>query len=279
VRLLSGLILFATSLAMAAPPVTERRPFSYTLHGQRIEDPYHWLEGSAAPEGTTDPALDADVARWTDEQNAHTRAVLDALPGRAIVSAELRELLSLDSWGIPREAGEWLFYSLRRGAEAQPVLYAQQGPSGERRELLNVNSLDAAGQLALAWYSPSRDGRRVAFGTYRAGDENTRCRVLETATGRWLDDEIEGRVDAVQWLDDGDHFVVRKLADARNPYSGQITLHKLGRAASEDPIRFEQYKDGPLATTCPRRSSTSAAAGSWSRTTPARTRTTSGSTT
>jgi prolyl oligopeptidase len=99
-----------SSLVVAAPPATERRPFVYTQHGQRVEDPYHWLEGSAAPELTApDPKLDAEVGRWTDEQNAYSRAVLDALPGRAAVSAELERLLSLDAFGTPREAGEWLF--------------------------------------------------------------------------------------------------------------------------------------------------------------------------
>ena len=38
------------SAAARTPPATPRRPFAYTLHGERIEDPYHWLEGSAAPE-------------------------------------------------------------------------------------------------------------------------------------------------------------------------------------------------------------------------------------
>jgi hypothetical protein len=66
-------------------------------------------------------------------------------------------------------------------------LYVARGAEGEPRELLNVNRLDSSGQLALAWYEPSRDGRYVAFGTYRAGDENTSCRVLEARTGEWLD--------------------------------------------------------------------------------------------
>ncbi|HEY9183124.1 MAG TPA: hypothetical protein VIQ99_07990, partial [Gammaproteobacteria bacterium] len=130
--------LLVSSLVMAAPPATERRPFVYVEHGQRLEDPYRWLEGSAAPELTQpDPDLDAQVSRWTDDQNAYSRAVLDALPGRAAVSAELERLLSLDAFGIPREAGEWLFYSLRRGDEAQPVLYVQRGVDGEPRELIN----------------------------------------------------------------------------------------------------------------------------------------------
>jgi prolyl oligopeptidase len=218
--------------------------------GERIEDPYAWLEGRPTPEAAApDPALEADIARWTASQNDYARAVLDALPGRAAVNAELEALLSLDTWGTPQEAGEWLFYALRRGNEAQPVLYVARGHDGAPRELLNVNRLDASGQLALAWYEPSNDGRYVAFGTYRAGDENASCRVLETATGVWLDDEITGRVDPVDWLDDERHFVVRRLKDAANPYSGQIALHRLGRAFADDAILFEQYTEGPLATT------------------------------
>lgn len=238
------------SFVLTRVPTTERRTFDYTLHGQRVKDDYRWLEGSAAPEcAAAEPELDAAVARWTISQNAYARTVLDALPGRAAVNAELEALLSLDAFGVPREAGDWLFYSLRRGAQAQAVLYVQLGLDGEPRELLNVNRLDASGQLTLAWYRPSLDGRHVAVGTFRAGDENTRCQVLETATGRWLPDEIFGRVDPVAWFDDGQHFVVRRLRDAANPYSGQVLLHQLGRAAGDDPVLFEQYADGPLATT------------------------------
>src|SRR5690606_8757525 len=145
--------------------------------------------------------LDAAVAAWTDAQNEHTRSVLDALAGRSELSQELRALLSLDNWGVPRMAGEWLFYTLRSGDAAQPVLYARQGENGEPRMLLDVNALDAQGLVALDWYRPSPDGRYVAFGTYRAGDELTTCYVLETATGEWLADEIRGRVDPVEWLD------------------------------------------------------------------------------
>jgi prolyl oligopeptidase len=236
-------------LTLSAPPVTVRQPFSYVLHGERIEDPYRWLEGGAAPEAASDPALDAAVTRWTDEQNAYARSVLDALPGRATVSAELEALLSLPAWGTPQDAGNWLCFTLRSGNEAQAVLYVAHGQDGEPRELVNVNRLDPSGQLALAWYEPSRDGRYVAFGTYRAGDEKTICRVLETRTGEWLADEVAGRVDPVDWLDDGQHFVVRRLKDAANPYSGQITLHRLGRPPAEDAVLFEQYAEGPLATT------------------------------
>jgi prolyl oligopeptidase len=250
----------------ATPPDTEKRPYTYFLHGVEVEDPYHWLEGSDAPEAEArDAALDAAVGEWTDAQNMYTRSVLDALPNRDQFAGELAKLLSLDAWGIPRIAGDRLFYSLRRGDQAQPVLYVQPlttgpGDSGnaagsgvaagaDADVLLDVNALDESGLLALDWYRPSPDGRYVAFGTYHAGDENTTARVLETATGSWLEDEIPGRVDAVEWLDDGRTFVVRRLSDPENPYSGQILLHQLGRSVADDPVLFEQYTEGPLATT------------------------------
>jgi prolyl oligopeptidase len=236
--------------AAAAPPPTERHPVTYSLHGRELSDPYRWLEGSAAPElRGADPALDAAVAAWTDAQNAYTRATLDALPGRAVLAAELRGLLSLDQWGTPRIGGDLIFYTLRRGDEAQPVLYVQHGAEGEPRVLLDVNALDPSGLLALDWFRPSDDGRYVAFGTSHAGDENTTLYVLDTATGTRLPDRIEGRVDPVTWLADNERFVVRRLSNPADPYSGQILLHRLGAAAGGEPILFEQYTDGPLATT------------------------------
>lgn len=247
----AGLLAWGLALtAAAAPPETERRDLTYSLHGRELTDPYRWLEGSAAPElaSAADPALDAAVSAWTDAQNAYTRATLDALPGRDALGAELAELLSLDSWGIPQIGGDWIFYTLRRGDAAQPVLYAQRGRDGEPRVLLDVNARDAAGLLALDWFRPSLDGRYVAFGTSHAGDENSTLHVLETATGEWLPDEITGRVDPVIWLADHESFVVRRLADADDPYSGQILLHRLG-ADDADPVLFEQYAEGPLATT------------------------------
>ena len=251
---LALLITTGTTMTTNAPaqtrPETERRPFSYELHGEIIEDPYHWLEGSHAPEVPgEDVELDERVSQWTDLQNGYTREILEALPGREALEAELSQLLSRDAYGIPRMAGDWLFYTLRRGDQAQPVLYVQRGETGEPRVLLDVNSLDETGLLALDWYRPSPDGRWVAFGTYSAGDELTTAFVLETATGEWLSDRIEGRVNPVQWLEDGEHFVVRRLSVSDDPYSGQITLHRIGRDAAQDPVLFEQYTEGELATT------------------------------
>ena len=252
-------VFFSFSLIMSlelsaqtkvVPPVSKQDVVVDDMHGEKIEDPYRWLEGSDAPEITApDEALDERVGEWTDAQNAYTRARLDNLPGRKVLVDRLREIFEVDDIGAPRRRGDSYFNAERRGKQSQPVLYVRDGLDAESRALLDVNTLDAKGLTALAWYSPSQDGTLVAFGTYLAGDENATLNILETKTGHWLADEIPGKVGGVQWLPDGSGFLYRRLADLDNPYSGQIKFHKVGRHHSQDGLIFEQYKEGPLATT------------------------------
>ncbi len=244
-----GMALSSLSPA-APPPPTEISLVRETLHGLEITDPYRWLEGSAAPElPGPDDALDARVAEWTGLQNAYTRTLLDALPGREALLARLRSLFEIDSIGLPTRRGHLLFNAERRGEQNQPVLYLRDGLDGSPRVLLDVNLLDPEGLTTLAWHAASPDGSLVAFGLYRSGDENATLHLMESATGEWLADEIPGKVTGVHWLPDGAGFIYRKLADLENPYSGQIRFHRVGRHHSRDPILFEQYKEGPLATT------------------------------
>jgi prolyl oligopeptidase len=68
-------------------------------------------------------------------------------------------------------------------------------------------------------------------------------------SGAWLADEIPGKVGEVYWTPDSKGFFYSRLADVKNPYSRQVKFHKLGTHHRQDPVLFEQYKEGPLATT------------------------------
>jgi prolyl oligopeptidase len=230
-------------VAILPPPPTPQRPVSETLHGTEITDPFRWLEGDAKG-GVTD-----EVAKWTDAQNARTRAVLDALPGRASVEARLRELMEVTAVSAPRMARKRYFHTKREGKQNQPVLYVRDGHDGKSRVLIDPNTLDKDGLVTLSWAKPNHDGTLLAFGTYRAGDENTVCQVLDVNSGKWREDRIEGRVEEPDWLPDSSGFFYQRLADVKNPYSAQVCFHRLGDKQSADRVLFEQYKEGPLATT------------------------------
>ncbi len=244
------LIVTSGALAQEGPPPTEAKSVVDEVHGQRIEDPYRWLEGSAAPEiEGVDAALEAKVGAWTDAQNAYTRRVLDNLPGRSALEGRLRELMSVGMVGSPRMAGNRYFYSKREGDQAQSVIWMREGLDGEPSVLLDPNTLDPEGLTTVSWFAPNPSGELLAFGMYRGGDENSTLYVLDVVSGEWLADEIPGKVRGCDWMPDGHSFFYRRLADLENPYSGRVQFHRLGRHPRQDPILFEQYTEGPLATT------------------------------
>ncbi|HSN69561.1 MAG TPA: prolyl oligopeptidase family serine peptidase [Thermoanaerobaculia bacterium] len=243
--------LALTAAQAADAPKTEAQPVKETIHGVEIVDPYRWLEGSAAPElaGKKDAELDARVSAWTDAQNAYTRSVLDALPGRKALEEKLRPLMEVGTVNAPSMRRDRYFFSKRDGKQAQPVYFVQVGAKGTPKVLLDANALDAAGLMAPSFLAPNHDGTLAAFGLYYAGDENTTLYVIDVDTGVWLADEIAGKVGGVQWTPDSKGFFYSKLADVKNPYSRQIRYHRLGTHARQDALLFEQYKEGPLATT------------------------------
>ncbi len=243
---LLALSLPAAAAPPAAPPPTEARPVTDVLHGESIVDPYRWLEGDEKG------ALTPEVNAWTDAQLAYTRQVLDNLPGRKAVEDRLRELMEVGAITAPRMRGNRYFYGKREGNENQARVFMREGLSGAPKLLLDPNTLDAKGLVTVSWTSPDPAGKLLAFGMYRAGDENSTLYVLDVDSGRWLADEIPGKVGGVDWLPDSTGFFYRNLENVKDPYSGQVMFHRLGTHPRQDVRLFRQYtkeENAKLATT------------------------------
>ena len=240
----------------AVPPTTKRTVVD-SLHGRTIVDDYRWLEGDVS-----DPRamgrVTPEVAAWTDAQNAYTRAVLDALPGRAELEDRLRPLLQIGSVTAPIERGGRYFHLRREGEQNQARVFVRGGLHGADRLLVDPEAVDPSGLTTIEWISPSPDGRRLAYGTYSAGDENTRLQLLDVDEGVTLPLVIPDKVRAPAWLPDGTGFVYRNLADPDDPYTGRVMYHPLpadprdDRGAANDHVLFRQLtkeEDAKLATT------------------------------
>ena len=230
-----------TPFFSAGVPVTDRIPVVDTLHGQTITDNFRWLEDA-----------DERVAAWTDAQNAYTRSVLDASPRRAHVEAQLRPLMEIGAVTAPAVRHSRYFYSRREGHQNQPLIYWREGPWGEDRLLVDPGALDASGLTAVEWISPSQDGRLLAYGTYRAGDENTTLNLLDVDSGRRRPLQIPNKTQAPDWLPDGSGFVYHNLADPNDPYTGRIMFHRRDTDPAADVLLFRQFtaaENEKLATT------------------------------
>ena len=213
-------------------PTSPREAVTDTWHGERVVDPYRWLEGASDR-----------ITAWTDEQNARTRAVLGAIPARARFAARLRDLLAVGLLTTPRPAGPWLFHTRREGTQKQAVLYARRGVAGADRVLIDPNALDDKGLVTLDWYYPSFDGRFVAYGLSRGGDEMSTLYVVETETGRDTGEKIpHTQRSTVAWVDDGFYYTVHPapgtVPAGDEHYYRRVRFHRLGDVRTPDDLVF-----------------------------------------
>jgi prolyl oligopeptidase len=206
-----------------------------------LEDSYRWME----QEGE-------EFHRWLEEQAAHARSVLDALPRRASLLARIRSL----GGALPQisglsMAGERIFYLWREADARVPVLIMRDpdGVSGQQlgpsRVLFDPDRGPGEGHHAIDWYVPSPDGRYVACGVSPSGSERSTLRVLDADRGVVLDDTIPPTIAFafVSWLEGNRSFVYHRFPDppagsppARRRLDSRSCLHRLGTDPEGDVV-------------------------------------------
>jgi prolyl oligopeptidase len=216
----------------ASVPPTKSAPVVDTLHGVQITDDYRWLEPLEKES--------SEVAEWTTAQNDYTRAQLDKLPCRDALAKALEPWMTLGAVGAPAMTDAGYFYSERTGLQNQAVVKFRTTRDGEPRVLLDVNALDAKGLTSLDWWRPNEQGTLMAFGTSQKGSEMSELRILDVATGKWLDDSIFGKVSFSGWMPDGRSFFYSALRDVKDPYSRETRHHLVGRLSAQDPVVVKQ---------------------------------------
>jgi prolyl oligopeptidase len=196
----AGALAHGAATAASAAPV---KPAADTYFGTTVTDGYRYMEDLSSPE----------VRQWAKAQDDATRAVLDAIPGRATLLARIRELESSDparTRVVRLAAGGRVFYEKRRADEDQLKLYVRNGFGGEEHLLVDPEALAKASGVphAIEFYQPSNNGKLVAYGISSGGTEEAVIHVIDVASGRELVEPItRAHYGYVNWLPDDSGFV------------------------------------------------------------------------
>ncbi|TXG01054.1 prolyl oligopeptidase family serine peptidase [Massilia arenae] len=216
-------------------PSTRRTDAFDNLHGQRIDDPYRWLEGDARSDG--------EVAAWIAAQNAVTSAHLTSLPGREVFRARLEALQNHEKFTIPRERGGRYFYTRNPGLENQATLLVRDSVDGPDRVLIDPNTWSDHGTRALAEWAPSKDGALLAYAVQEDGADWRTIRVIEVASGKVLDDSLAwARFTTIAWASDGAGFFYTRYPEATAGDAAlanhAVYFHALGTPQSSDRLLY-----------------------------------------
>ena len=211
--------------------------------GVEVADPYRWLEDLDGEE----------TAAWVAAQNAVAEPFLAALPGRSAIEDRLREIWNYERWSTPSKRGERYFYQHNDGLQDQSVAYVaeqvdQEGDEPPGRVLLDPNSWSEDATVALAGFTPSRDGRFVAYAQSDGGSDWRKWMVHDVESGEDTGDLIDfTKFTSISWMPDNSGFFYSRYPPREDdPTQGDgskavsVYFHALGTDQSEDRLVFSQ---------------------------------------
>lgn len=211
------------------PPPARRDPnSSFTLHGRRFDDPYAWMERLD----------DSETQSWIAAQEAVTRAVLDQVPGRDWLRAEVARSARYARLSPPIGGGpDGREFFWQAGATDDKLKLMLRRRAGAPAETAIDPNTWASGET-LVFAAPSPDGALVAFGKAVGSAHGAIIHVLDVESGRLLPDRPRGTShESLAWLPDGSGFFYAACPEPGEVPAGDeaywhaIYEHRIGSGA------------------------------------------------
>lgn len=237
VLLLSGIMVMSCTSQQKklVYPETTKVDTIDVYFGTEVPDPYRWLENDTS----------AATAAWVEAENKVTNAYLAQIPFREQLLKRLTDLANYEKIGTPfKKHGKYYFYK-NDGLQNQSVLYVQDSLDGEARVFLDPNQLSDDGTVALTSLSFSNDGKYTAYTISRSGSDWSEIYVMDTATGKLLEDHINwAKFTGAAWQKDGFYYSAYDAPTKGKEFSNvnenhKIYYHKIGTPQAEDKLIYE----------------------------------------
>ena len=224
-------------------PPTHKGDVVEDYFGTKVADPYRWMED-----------LDSKpVADWVAAENQVTFGYLAQLPLREHFRRRITELWDYPKVSIPVRQGGRYFYTKNSGLQRQAPVYMRSSLTAPATLVLDPNVLSPDGSLSLApEWSPSRDGRLLAYPLSEGGADWQTIHVRDIGSGRDLPDEIRWmRFSGISWTNDSKGFFYSRYPEPPKgkvleaALSGQaIYYHRVGDPQAKDQLIYAR-KDLP----------------------------------
>lgn len=208
---------------------------TYEAFGIPVKDYFRPLENDTA-EATLE---------WVKAENELTQNYLNKIPFRDKIHNRLNVLNRIQKIGLPSKEKDGKYYYFENdGQHNQSILFRKETLASEPEVFLDPNKLSDDGTVALTGVFQSNDGKYTAYTISRAGSDWTEIYVMETESGKLLDDHIEwAKFTDAAWYGDGFFYSAYPRPEIGKEYSNanenhNIYYHKIGTPQSEDKLAF-----------------------------------------
>lgn len=238
-----GLILMMIGMAGTATtgygqrltyPTTTKGTVVDEFWGEKIADPYRWLEDDRSAETKT----------WVEAENKVTFDYLNAIPFRTKLKDQLTEIWNYEKIGTPFKEGGYTYFFKNNGLQQHAVLYRKLGEKGTEEVFLDPNTFSKDGSTSLADVSFSKDGSLIAYSISEGGSDWRKVIVLNAKDKSPVGDPlVDVKFSGIAWKgNDGFYYSSydkpkgSELSEKTDQH--KLFYHKLNTAQSDDKLIF-----------------------------------------
>lgn len=214
-------------------PETKKTDHVDTYFGEKINDPYRWLEDDRS----------AETEAWVKAQNVVTYGYLEQIPYRNQLKTRMEQLWNYEKISAPFKEGDFTYYFKNNGLQNQSVLY-RKDKNGKEEIFLDPNTFSKDGTTSLGGINFSKDGSLVAYSISEGGSDWRKVIVLEAKSKKIIGDTlVDVKFSGISWYkNDGFYYssydkpVGSELSAKTDQH--KLYYHKLNTAQKTDKLIF-----------------------------------------
>ena len=217
-------------------PQTKQVDTVDTYFGEKVSDPYRWLEDDRS----------AETGEWVKAQNEVTFGYLDNIPYREELKERLTKLWNYEKIGAPFIEGDYTYFYKNDGLQNQYVIYRYKiGQDQNSAEVfLDPNTFKEDGTISLGGLSFSKDGKTLAYSISEGGSDWRKILVMNTETKEIIEDTlIDIKFSGMSWFKNEGFYYSSYDKPKGSELSAKtdqhkVYYHKLGTKQSEDQLIY-----------------------------------------
>lgn len=198
-------------------PDTKKIDHVDTYFGEKINDPYRWLEDDRS----------AETGTWVKMQNDVTYRYLSDIPLRNQLKSRMEKLWNYEKISAPFKEGNYTYYYKNNGLQNQSVLF-RKDTNGKEEVFLDPNTFSKDGTTSLGGISFSKDGSLVAYEISEGGSDWRKVIVLDTKTKKIIGDPlVDVKFSGLAWYKNEGFYYSSYDKPVGSELSAKTDQHKL----------------------------------------------------
>ncbi len=224
-------------------PVANKRPHSIEKHGDVRIDNYYWMRLSdEQKEAEEKDELSLEVLSYLNQENDYTKAVMKHTEAfQEKLFQEMKGRIKETDQSVPvKDNGYWYYTRFEEGKDY--AFYCRKKDSLDNEEEVMIDGpalAEGKSYWALGGMTVSRNNDWIAYGVDEISRRVYRVFFKELATGKVMEDVLEGTTGRATWASDNMTLFYSKR-DPQTLREFQIWKHILGTTQEADTLVYEE---------------------------------------